>query len=93
VNVTVVDPKNASIPVWMRIIVLSFIFRRKNYDVTVSWYAWVYGILGTPHIISRVVDANDLVTVNSVVRNNDVAAIFGGVVQLITIILLVLETG
>ena len=75
--VAMVDPENTCVPVWMGIIILSFIFGRKDHDVGMSWYAWVDGILRMLHIVSRVVDMKDLVMVNSVVRNNDVATILG----------------
>jgi hypothetical protein len=77
VYVAMVDSENTSVPVWMGIIILGFIFRGKDHDVAVPWYAWIDGILRTPHIVSRVVETKHLVTVDSVVGNNDIATILG----------------
>jgi len=75
-DICMVNPKDACIPVRMWFLVLLFILWRENHDVPMSGNSGIDGVLGLAHIVCRIVDTKDLVSVYRVLNNMYIAAVF-----------------
>jgi hypothetical protein len=59
------DAEDASIPIWMGIIV------SQNHHICMVWSTRIDGVLASSHIVRRVIDSDDLMSINTVVFQFD----------------------
>ena len=71
-----VNSKDPCIPISMWIPVLLFVLWRENHDVPMSGNSGIDGVLRPAHIVCRIVNTKDLVSVYRVLDNVYIAVVF-----------------